>query len=320
MTLKEKINLARAKELLREGMKPAEIEAKYEGFKKMQLAGYLAAMNRGKKNYQTPTPQQVMETPVEDSRPNSGEIDEANAKILLSKGCSPEKLAYYTKGKITEGTLRSWKAHVSMDTYKKNPALLSNGHNKKNGRIKKKEQLVPFLRENVAAKDLSFLALALGNDGAEIENTLVELYHGKFGSREELHNLLIESKEEIGKLLEEGLTSLGAFIGTYSLFERRMAPIILGPAIASIPIEKATPTLEKMLLRVANGIYDPIFNKSPQETIKDLTAKTETSTGLSQKVYASLVSQYRGALKVGEYIKNFASRKDNSAGLESAVA
>lgn len=234
-------------------------------------------------------------------------LTKAQAIEMLSQGCSPKKMAGYFKGH-SEEELRAYQAHINMGTYIRNPALLEIGKGSEFDKpIRKKEQFIPFLQENQVARDLSLLALTLGADGGQIEDAIMELYSGKFKNKDELHELLQETKNEFIRILEDGVTNLGAFMGGYSLFERGMAPIILGGAANAIPLEKATPTLEKMLLRVANGIYDPHFNRDTKGTIQDLERKASMSFGLAQKIYTSLIRDYHATLAIGTQLKEIAA-------------
>ncbi len=306
---KERIDEVKAKQLLREGMKPVEIVQKYDGFGKMQLAGYLAAMNRKKTHSREVT--QEPESQVIYHNGDKPSITKERAIELLARGANPRKLANSFKG-FEEGTLRAYKAHIDMDTYTANPTLLTDAKKPKNEKpafIQTNGELVPFLKENPQALDLSLLALSLGADGIEIEETLLNLYGGKFKNREELHALLNESKDDLRKLLEEGVTGLGAYLGTYSLFDRRMAPMLLGVVTGGISIDQATPSLERMLLRVAGGIYDPLFNENTTQTMRDLTAKVRESKGLAQRIYRKLERTYENALETAEILKSFAKSR-----------
>ncbi len=235
-------------------------------------------------------------------------ITKAEAIHMLSQGYDPGKMAGYYKG-FTEGELVAFSAHINMGTYKNNPALLEgNGKKRGNGESKpihKKEDFIPFVAKNGLARDMSLLALTLSADGGQIEEAIMELYHGKFKSKDELHELLKETKEDIAKIIEEGVTNLGAFMGDYTLFDRRMAPIILGGVANAIPLDKATPSLEKMLLRVAHGLWDPAFNRDTRGTIADLTKKAEKSVNLAQGMYASLVRHYQATLTIEENLKKY---------------
>ena len=84
-----------------------------------------------------------------------------------------------------------------------------------------------------------------------------------------------------------------------------MAPIIFGGVANAIPLEKATPSLEKMLLRVAHGLYDPVFNRDTEGTVADLTKKAEKSVNLAQGMYASLVRHYQATLTIRGRLKNY---------------
>lgn len=230
------------------------------------------------------------------------EITKAEAVQMLREGFSPKKMAGYFKG-YTEGQLQAFAAHIEMKSYDKNPELLLEGGKSKP--IRKKEDLVPFLKENQVARDFSLLALTLGPDGGQIEEAILHLYGDKFKSRDELHSLLEETKEEFAKIMEEGVTNLGMFLGGYTLFDRGMAPIILGGAIEGIPLEKSTPPLEKLLLRVAAGIYDPLFNKDTDGTILDLEGKAQKCIGIAPQVYGALAKDYRYTLSLMERLKKY---------------
>lgn len=307
--VKERINEEQAKQLLREGMRPVDIVQRYDGFGKMQLAGYLAAMNRKKNSAREDQVELHASTNYQNG--DKPGISKERAIQLLARGANPKKLAHSFSG-FQEGTLRAFKAHAQMETYAANPTLLTTTKKPKSERptiIQTKGDFVPFLKENPQARDLSLLALSLGADGIEIEETLLNLYGGKFKNREELHALLSESKDDLRKLLEEGLTGLGVFLGTYSLIDRRMAPMLLGTVASGISIDQATPSLERMLLRVAGGIYDPIFNESPTNALKDITTKIQENKGLAQRIYRRLERTYEEALQTAELLRSFAKSR-----------
>lgn len=374
MSDKPKIELAEALKLLRGGMKPSEIAARYDGFGVWQLRGHLAKLTRQRNvnstsasqstkpqrtlNFQdekrkeiysalqagTPDAeimgqyelgkmqlagykaalarmsplQTTADSPLEQTAiafPNADddrqELTKAEALRLLAKGCSSAKLARAYRGPhAVESTLIAYKAQIAQGTYKRNPALVDgNGKKKKNGnghKIKTRQEMEELIRQDSQAQDLSLLAISLGSDGSEVEGLLLELYPGKFKNKEELKRLLQESHEELKRLIDSGVISLGSFIGTYTLQDRSIAPIILGSAVNRIPVDKITPSLESMLLRVAGGVYDPLFNKDPEGVIKQLSVEAEKRAGLSQRIYRGLVDTYRGALEVRETLKSFA--------------
>ncbi len=234
-------------------------------------------------------------------------LSKAEALDYLAKGYNPKKMAGYFKGR-TESQYQALKSHIGMGTYAKNPALLEDTKLEQSGErkpIRKKEDLIPFLAKNEIARDMSLLALTLGADGGQIEEAIMELYQGKFKSREELHELLEETRDEMARIIREGVTNLGAFMGPYTLFDRRMAPIILGGVTNAIPLERVTPPLEKMLLRVAHGLYDPIFNRDTDGTIKDLTTKAGESVELAQRIYTVLVQAYQRCIGREKELKAF---------------
>ncbi len=234
-------------------------------------------------------------------------LTKGEAVGLLSQGYNPKKMAGYYKGH-SEGELRALSAHIEMGTYVRNPALLEGNGKGKNGEVKvirEKEDLVPFLKKNQLARDMSLLALTLGEDGGQIEEALIALYGGKFKNRDELHRLLEETREDVAQIIQEGVTNLGVYLGGYSLFDRRMTPIILGDVVSAIPLDKITPPLEAMLLGVAGGIYDPLFSANPKKTIEDLKTKSRSSEGLTTKICEVLYRKYENALNIGERLKRY---------------
>ncbi len=271
-----------------------------------QLAGFKAVhtkRNNGNNSYSNVLPNYDKD----DGRPVL--TKEAAIKHLMS-GASPAKLAYAFQG-IEEDTLIAYKAQIAQGTYDRNPDLLHGNEEKKNvnkngKKIKTPDEMIELINKREDVRDLSLLALSLGPDSGEIEDILMQLYGERFRSKDELHRILKESKENLVKLFQEGVVSLGSFIGEYALPERGIAPIIIGSAMSKIPIEKATPGLEKMLFRVASGIYDSIFNEAPRDTISSLAEKAQASNGLAKKIYSSLVSNYEGALEIGEHLKGLA--------------
>lgn len=301
---------------LENGELSKDLRSEFPEFGKWVIAGHAATVSR-RKNLENKVAPSIPEVKTKDYTESTEEdysgngsstsegLTDAQSVAFLRDGCSPNKIARYFKG-TSEGRLRAQRAHIQMNTYDNNPDLLKKKVPKPK-KIDTKEELVPFLKENKPAQDLSLLALSLGANGGEIEEALLHLYDGKFKNREELHQLLEDSRADLAELIEGGITNLGMFIGSYTLPPKGMMPIIFGGAIESFPIERSTPTLKKMLTRVASGIYDPLFNKDPKKTISDLEGKARAGPGLANEVYSHLAKSYQEALGYGDYLFSLSS-------------
>ena len=166
--------------------------------------------------------------------------------------------------------------------------------------IKTLEQFSAFIKKDEKARNLAASALALNGSGGLVEQTLLELYSDKFKDKRELHKLVEESKEEIKTLVRNGITSLGPYLGAFSLEDRSIVPIILGNALNAIPIEKATPSLEERFTYLVRGSYGPSFNENPDETMNQLERKIEQSEGFAKTVYQRTLQHYQDTLALRE--------------------
>lgn len=166
--------------------------------------------------------------------------------------------------------------------------------------IRDKEQFIEFLRTDNVAASLSAAAINLNGFRYDIEQILTQIYEGKFENQDSLHSLIDHSTEEIYGLIQEGITNLGYFIGSFSLGDKRIIPILLGEAIAKIPNDKVTGTLEERLIRLMRSNYSPQFNDDPDSVVSELRERVESSKGPKRKLYKTLFSHYSEVLKLQE--------------------
>ena len=139
----------------------------------------------------------------------------------------------------------------------------------------------------------------MNGEAYDIEKILTEVYEQEFPDIERLHQLLQDNSVEIRKLMEEGVTNLGYYLGSYELGERRIIPVLLGNVITTLPEDAITPTLEDRLVRLLRNEYSPRFNENPEATMEDVQEKVDSFSGKKQEVYQKLYDHYQEVLELG---------------------
>jgi transposase len=160
-----------------------------------------------------------------------------------------------------------------------------------------------LLEADKVALALAYAATNSNDVGFDFEKIMMEAYGGKFKDQKQLHDLLEQNAEHIKKLVESGVTNLGAYIGRFSLGDRRIFPLIAEGAIDAIPDSMINTSLEERMARILRISYSPRFNDNPQKTLKELEIKTQTYEGKRNEIYQKLVEHYKEVQKIGEELR-----------------
>jgi hypothetical protein len=155
-----------------------------------------------------------------------------------------------------------------------------------------------LIQEDEAARTLAYAALYSNGTGCDFEQMIMELYSGKFKDQKQLHALLEENAETIKRIVESGVTNLGAYLGRFSLGERRIFPILLEGVIEALPSERITNPLEERLARMLRVSYSPRFNDAPKRTLKELGRKASSYEGKKGDIYARLYAHYQEVMEI----------------------
>lgn len=166
--------------------------------------------------------------------------------------------------------------------------------------IKDREQLISFLQKDNIARNLAAAVVMLDGNGHEIEQVISDIYEDRFKNQQSLHNLLQESTNEVYRLIEEGITNLGYYIGPFSLNDRNIVPVLIGEALSSIPEEKINRSLEDRLIRILRTNYGPRFNEDPTNVLKELKQKSMSGNTKKRRLYKNLHGHYQEVLKLQE--------------------
>jgi transposase len=156
--------------------------------------------------------------------------------------------------------------------------------------IKTPNQFSDILHQDPKLASLVVAAGMLNGHGADIEKIILEVYDGRFKNPEELHSLVQNSYEEARKIISEGRTNLGHFVGDFTISESPALPVFIEEAVELIPIEKLSGPIEDRFVRVLRYLYSPRFNDDPQGTLEELTQKIapenqRKSRGLYERLY-----------------------------------
>jgi len=170
------------------------------------------------------------------------------------------------------------------------------------GTIENQKDFSSFITKNEKVRNLAATALALNGSGGLVEQSLMEIYPDKFRDKRKLHELVQESKDEIYSLISSGITSLGPYIGAFSLDDQRIVPILLGSALDAIPLEKSTSKLEERFTYLLRNSYGPSFNENPKRLINQLEKMTEKSQGFAKIVYQRTLDHYQKTIQLKEEI------------------
>ncbi len=160
-------------------------------------------------------------------------------------------------------------------------------------------KFITFLKKDETAKNLAATALLLDGQGIDVEKIIMEIYNNKFKDQNQLHKLLEENKTEVYKLIQDGITNLGYFLGDYQLKDRAIIPVFLGYAIENIPEAKIS-NLEERLVRILRNYYSPKFNDAPEATLNEIKEKMDSISDKKRETYQKLYNHYQETLKLGE--------------------
>ena len=165
--------------------------------------------------------------------------------------------------------------------------------------IFEKVKLISFLRQDETARNLAIAATTMNGEAYDIEKILAELYDQQFPDIQRLHQLLQDSRSEIKKLVQEGVTNLGYFIGPYDQGDKKIVPTLLGYVVATIPEEQLTPTLEDRLIRALRNEYSPRFNDDSDGTMQEIQGRVDSSNGKKREIYQKVYDHYEMVLELG---------------------
>ncbi len=245
-----------------------------------------------------------------DNRPFRKKISD---RVLKLSKKQPEQLLTYDFHKIKQNDGYSCKGVITwyMRKYNCKPSeardkLVEDLYGiklERNKKIKTREQFLEFLKQDKTARKLTIAAASLNGQGIDIEQTILDIYDDKFKDQSHLHKLIQESSKEVYKLIEEGFTNLGDYIGNFSLRDRKIIPFLVGGAVDSIPDGKLNSSLEAKLVRVLRSVYSPKFNDNPNETVMELEDKTKQIQGKKKRLYEKLHSHYKEVLKLSEELQ-----------------
>jgi len=169
--------------------------------------------------------------------------------------------------------------------------------------ISSNEQFMNLLEQDEKARDLAAVAINVNGGCYDIERVIAELYGNNFNGVSSLHLLLQDNKEHIQRLIENGVTNLGTYLGEYDLGERAIIPILIGRALVHIPDTAMTIDLEDRLFRSLRSTYSPGFNENPGNTLAEVKAMIESTKGKERELYQRLQTHYGNVISLGRELK-----------------
>ncbi|MBS3102056.1 hypothetical protein J4458_01250 [Candidatus Woesearchaeota archaeon] len=160
------------------------------------------------------------------------------------------------------------------------------------------QQFLNLLQKDKTARNLAAASLFLNDESYDIEQVIIGLYDGHFKDQEQLHKLLKQSEKEIYRIIEQGITNLGFYIGRFSIGDRSIVPVLLGEALLNIPGNKVSQSLEEKMVRILRLTYSPKFNQDPDGTMEDIRERMDSSKGRVKGLYRKLYQHYREVKKL----------------------
>src|SRR3989339_411212 len=160
------------------------------------------------------------------------------------------------------------------------------------------QQFLNLLQKDKTARNLAAASLFLNDESYDIEQVIIGLYDGHFKDQEQLHKLLKQSEKEIYRIIEQGITNLGFYIGRFSIGDRSIVPVLLGEALLNIPGNKVSQSLEEKMVRILRLTYSPKFNQDPDGTMEDIRERMDSSKGRVKGLYRKLSQHYREVKKL----------------------
>ena len=214
------------------------------------------------------------------TKPSREELE----RMYIDEGMSTTKIAKILD--ISDGSVGNWLREYKIPTrtnkYMSNP------------------QFQDFLRSNKTALNLAGAALLMNNERSDMESFILQICQDTFKDNKELHSLLENNRLEIYSLIKEGLTNLGTYIGSYSLDDRAIIPVLIGQALNGIAVDKLTIPLEERVVKVLRKEYGPAFNDNPKETLNRLEKTIEQYEGKARDIYQRLYNHYQEVLQLQE--------------------
>ncbi len=158
--------------------------------------------------------------------------------------------------------------------------------------VKSVEQFKEEIAKDRNLAMLSGAALMLNGSGSDVEEVIIHLYPDRFKTKEQLHEYIFRSREEIVSVINHGLTNLGSYIGEFTLVERSVLPILIGNGLEGVDTKQISGDLEDRMARSLQFTYSPRFNSDPSGVMSELRERTRESKGVIKNVYGKLRQHY----------------------------
>ncbi|MBU1203691.1 MAG: hypothetical protein KKG60_01335 [Nanoarchaeota archaeon] len=170
-------------------------------------------------------------------------------------------------------------------------------------RITNNKHFLNFLKEDKTACNLVAAAVSLNGQGQDIESIIQEIYSNRFKNKDKLHQMLNDNSREIIKMIQDGITNLGYYIGAYTLQDKAIIPVLLGNAIELIPEAHITSSLEEKLIRMLRINYSPQFNQDPNATMEKIRGVMAKNNKKTKNLYQRLYEHYESVLKLQQELR-----------------
>jgi len=206
-------------------------------------------------------------------RPSKEELRRMYVKEHMSTLEIGEKLG------VSSSTIQNWLIDYEIPIRSSKPSTST-------------ERFMGFMQQDENACKIAYAATHANGFGYDIEKIIMDAYEGRFKDQKELHDLLKENADKIKALVENGVTNLGAYIGGFSLGERRIFQIV-EMAVDSIPSERISASLEERMTRMLKVCYSPRFNDNPSEILKELEGKVSSGNSKTKPIYEGLLKHYQ---------------------------
>lgn len=166
--------------------------------------------------------------------------------------------------------------------------------------ITTKDHFIEFVGDNESAQRLLAIRNLMPEYSGDIETMFYEIYSERFGGESKLHEILKSSNREMEKLLENGITNLGTYLGEYSLGDRSIVPVLLPGIVDSIVDNGNYQKIESHVVKILRGFYSPRFNENPNATLSELQSRIDSSSGKSRQLFSALHRHYTDTLNLEE--------------------
>jgi hypothetical protein len=145
-------------------------------------------------------------------------------------------------------------------------------------------KFVEFLNRTEVAKKLAGAALSIPHFRPDLEQLIIDIYHGEQTSKRSLHTLLDQNDHEILELARSiSENNNPRFSRTY----------ILEDGISMMPDDLISDSIESRLSRILIGVYYPEFNLNPDEVMAHLNEKANSTKGKSRKIFKDVIKHYK---------------------------